>query len=143
MEPRPPQSVSPASEPRPESPEPWPESVSLTLRRRTQGRHIVFGAKLLGIGPDIDEREREHIARVLDVPCLILNDAAKTFRSARLYVNKASVVADVLRRLRPHRGLNDHLLAAGVIAGLFGAPLRWDPGGIEHKSRFRRFATAP
>ncbi|MBI4814825.1 MAG: hypothetical protein HY791_01125 [Deltaproteobacteria bacterium] len=132
----PPQPITP-----PPTPEAPPESLDPALRRRTQGRRLLLSAKVLGIGPDINEREP--IARVLGVPCLVLNDAAKDFGEARLYADKGRVVVGVLRHLRANRGLCDHLLAAGVTAGLWGNPLRWDPGGAEHSSSFRRSANPP
>jgi hypothetical protein len=108
--------------------------------RRTQGRHLRLAATLLGIAADLGSRAREAVAVALAVPVLMLRQAARDLDGARLYRDEGRIIATVLAQLRPARGLGDQLLAAGELASLWGAPRRWDPGGIEVPWPFRRSA---
>jgi len=110
----------------------WPrESPS---RWRTQGRWLQLGARLLGIDPVADNAEdephyREQIAETLGVPALRLRDGAQRYRLSRGYRERGRAVLKVLQQLPTPRSLAERLLAAGAIAGLWGRPSRWDPGG--------------
>lgn len=95
----------------------------------TQGRALVLDAQLLGIHPATSERSRERIASALDVPHLTLRDAARAFASAGGYRSRGAAVVSVLDRLAPRRSLVDDLAYCGAVAGLWGRPSRWDPGG--------------
>ena len=97
--------------------------------RRTQGRHLHQAARLLGIAPGVSLAALESMARTLAVPCLELRAAARDLTGDGGYCDDARVIMRVLRQLRPARGVVDQLLAAGELAGLWGAPSRWDPGG--------------
>lgn len=107
------------------SSESWPAGGSWG----TQGRALVLDAQLLGIHPATSERSRERIASALDVPHLTLRDAARDFASARGYRSRGAAVVSVLDRLAPRRSLVDDLSYCGAVAGLWGRPSRWDPGG--------------
>lgn len=100
-------------------------------RRTTQGRHLDLAADLLGVGAALDDVSREAIARTLTIPCLELRQAAAEFESVVEYRDQARVLVRVLALLHPVRGLIDQVLEAGRIAGLWGQPRRWDPGGRE------------
>jgi len=110
----------------------WPrESPS---RWRTQGRWLQLGARLLGIDPVANNAEdephyREQIAETLGVPALRLRDGAQRYRLSRGYRERGRAVLKVLQQLPTPRSLAERLLAAGAIAGLWGRPSRWDPGG--------------
>jgi hypothetical protein len=118
------------------------ESPEDPRRRRTQGRHLSLAAELLGIAPQFDPRMREAIAQALAVPVLVLLQAARDLDLCTLYRDEGRIIADVLVQLRPVRGLGDQLQAAGEIAGLWGPPRRWDPGGFEVPWPFRRYSAS-
>jgi hypothetical protein len=110
----------------------WPRESP--ARWRTQGRWLQLSARLLGIGPVVDDgegerRAREQIAETLGVPALRLRDGAQRFRQGRGYRERGRAVMALLARLPTPRSLGERLLAAGAIAGLWGRPSRWDPGG--------------
>jgi hypothetical protein len=101
---------------------------------RTQGRWLQLGARLLGIGPAADgtadeQRYREQMAGMLGVSALHVLEGARRFRSSRGYRERGRAVMALLARLPTPRSLGERLLAAGAIAGLWGRPSRWDPGG--------------
>lgn len=124
----------------------WPKEASERIpatdspRRRTQGRHLTLASEMLGLASVQSSRTRERIAWALAVPSLVLREAARDLEDTARYVEEGRIVARVLGQLRPVRGLGDQLLAAGEIAGLWGAPRRWDPGGFEIRRPFREFA---
>jgi hypothetical protein len=110
----------------------WPRESP--ARWRTQGRWLQLGARLLGIGPVADDvadeqRHREQMAETLGVPALHLLEGARRFRLSRGYRERGRAVVEVLQQLPVPRSLSERLLAAGAIAGLWGRPSRWDPGG--------------
>jgi hypothetical protein len=95
----------------------------------TQRRWLVTAARLIGIHVDTPDRDRERIAAALDIPHLTLRDAAHDFASAGGYRSRGAVVVSVLDRLALRRSLADDLSYCGAVAGLWGRPSRWDPGG--------------
>jgi hypothetical protein len=110
----------------------WPREKP--SRWRTQGRWLQLGAQLLGIGPVTDgtedeQRYREQMAGMLGVPALHVLEGARHFRNSRGYRERGRVVLALLARLPTLRSLGERILAAGAIAGLWGRPSRWDPGG--------------
>jgi hypothetical protein len=112
----------------------WPREVPSVSQPagdywNTQRRALVVGARLLGIHPDTSDRARERIAFALDVPHLTLRDAAQCFASTPGYRGRGAAVVSVLDQLAPRRSLSDRLLSCGAVAGLWGRPSRWDPGG--------------
>ncbi len=105
----------------------WPETGGLRGCRRTQGRRLELGADLLGLRATA--RTREQSASALRLPALVLHEAAATVRAQSSWRERASVVMQLLGRcLGPNRSAQ-WLLAAGEVAGLWGRPSRWDPGG--------------
>ena len=112
----------------------WPREVPSESRPaddywNTQRRSLVDAARLLGIDPDTSDRARERIASALDIPHLTLRDAAHDFASAGGYRSRGAAIVSVLDRLEPRRGIVDDLSYCGAVAGLWGRPSRWDPGG--------------
>ena len=110
---------------------PWSrESPTFDPRRwRTQQDRLAFCAALLGVGPDLSPDQRLHIARQLDVPTLDVLEASEDYATATGYRERGRAIRRVLLRLAPRPRLAADLLAAGHIAGLWGRPSRWDPGG--------------
>jgi hypothetical protein len=112
----------------------WPREVPSEVLPaddywNTQRRALVTAARLLGIHPETSDRAREQIAFALDVPHLALRDAARDFTSAGGYRSRGAAIVSVLDRLAPRRSLVDDLSYCGAVAGLWGRPSRWDPGG--------------
>lgn len=93
-------------------------------RRRTQGRHLQLAGHLLGLHPDLDSRTRERLATRLRVPTMTLRSAADSW-TQRWQAQGGAVVA-VLTALPGDGSLLDRVLAAGMVAGLWPRPQRWD-----------------
>lgn len=100
-------------------------SVDDVNRRRTQGRHLERSGDLLGVLPDIDSRIQERIATRLQVPTMRLRTAAHAW--TRRWQTQSDAVITVLTALPIDGSLLDRVLAAGMIAGLWPQPQRWDP----------------
>lgn len=100
---------------------------------RTQGRWVRLGARLLGIESpaDDDERQRhcEQMAGLLGVPTQRLLDASQRYQDSAGYRGRGAAVMGIVWQLPLLRTLSERILAAGAIAGLWGRPSRWDPGG--------------
>lgn len=88
----------------------------------TQGRHLRFAARLVGVAHDLADAVREAIAAALSVSALVLREHSV----ARGYRAIGEAVCDVLGRLRggPRRAWQ--LLVCGHLVGRWGAPWRWD-----------------
>lgn len=97
---------------------------------RTQGRLLSCLSLLLGVSPALHERIREAIATCLGVPLLSLHDACRRYVSVRSWRERARVLMDVVRRIGARRQLPELWSRAGHLAGLWGRPSRWDPGGV-------------
>lgn len=93
-------------------------------RRRTQGRHLQRAGYLLGLHDDIDSRIRERIATRLRVPTMTLRTGASDW-SPR-WQDQGGAVVSVLGALPLDGSLLDRVLAAGMVAGLWPRPQRWD-----------------
>jgi hypothetical protein len=106
----------------------WPERGGAHEHRRTQGRRLELGAALFGLVPETPERTREHIAMALSVPLLSLREAASAYATSASWTVRARCVVRLLDEVPPHRA-HIELLVAGHVAGLWGRPSRWDPGG--------------
>lgn len=104
----------------------WPGSDGTPADRRTQGRWLERGATLLGLDLGLGERTRERIASALDVPLLRLRDLpSASLWAGGSWTDRGRALEAVLEQVRePAR-----LLVAGHVAGLWGRPSRWDPGG--------------
>ena len=108
----------------------WPEAGA-PGSRRTQGRRLGLGALLFGLLSEA--RVRERIAAVLRMPSLTLHEAARRHSGLARWCDRAQLVLHLFGRCLAG-GLPDVLLAAGCIAGLWGRPSRWDPGGRRMRS---------
>jgi hypothetical protein len=97
---------------------------------RTQGRRLVQCARLVGIAPagDDEVRHREQMARRLGVPTLLLVEQAGQWREARGYRARGAAITALIAEMEVSRVVSDRLMDAGAFEGLWGRPLRWDPG---------------
>jgi hypothetical protein len=110
----------------------WPRSgAALDANvHRTQGRQLVLASLLLGVCPSLAEAVREALAACLGVPLLVLHEARRRYDASRSWRARAGAVMAVVRRLGPRRQLPELWSRAGHIAGLWGRPSRWGPGGV-------------
>jgi hypothetical protein len=95
-------------------------------RRRTQGRHLEWTGRLVGVHPDLDEDERLRIAARLGVPGMAVLGAARSW--SRSWTARGVAITAVLLAVPVDALLLDRLLQAGEVARLWARPRRWDPG---------------
>lgn len=109
----------------------WPRAGAAAHEsvQRTQGRHIALARVLLGMGTSVAAQVREAIATALSVPLLALCDASRAYEQARTWRARARALMDVLRIVGARREHPALWFRVGYIAGLWGQPSRWDPGG--------------
>jgi hypothetical protein len=117
----------------------WPiglRETDVVPCRRTQGRRVAMLAKILGLSPALETRQRERIAGALGIPLLQLRDASAHYADGRSWAIRSKAVVEVYRALGPQRSLVERLLRSGCEAGLWGRPSRWDPGGAALRQLF-------
>lgn len=105
----------------------WPRSGAVERgTRRTQGRRIERASSLLGLALATPARTRERLAAALAVPLLRLRESPREcWMAGASWTDRGRQLERVLLEVRePAR-----LLVAGQVAGLWGRPSRWDPGG--------------
>jgi hypothetical protein len=94
--------------------------------RRTQGRRLERCLTLLGLDLSLSEREQERITAALGVPLLTLRETPReSLRAGGSWTERGRAVVQALAAVKRRPGL----LVTGHIAGLWGWPSRWDPGG--------------
>jgi len=86
---------------------------------------LARGAAIVGVHPDLTVQEADAIAFRLEIPRLVLRQAADAYASVRGRAARGRVLVDVLDQLGDHC-LLDRLLAAGACAGCWGTVTRWD-----------------
>ncbi len=92
---------------------PWDDS----RRRRTQGRHLDFAARLVGVHPSVEDALRERIATRLDVPVMRLRE--ETQRWGTMWKTRGAAVVGVLEAIPVATSLGERILAAGAAGGLW------------------------
>jgi len=102
----------------------WPEAGGLEGCRRTQGRRLERGVTFFALPGTA--RIRELLASALRVPALVLHEASSAFAQAAGWRDKATLIVPLLERCLDAA---ERVLVAGHVAGLWGQPSRWDPGG--------------
>jgi hypothetical protein len=95
-------------------------------RWQTQRRHISTAALLLGLDASLGDVERDVRARELHLPALRLRDEAREWSTAGGYKSRGKVVASITGELTDARCVLDHILCAGMRAGLWGRAYRWE-----------------
>jgi len=112
---------------------PWGEAGASVRdapgRWATQLRWMRRCEDLLGLAPAMAPSTREQLAWQLGVPCLVLITASQSLAGSRGYRARGQIIVRVLQQLPVRPRLVDDLVAAGTVAGLWGRPSRWDPGG--------------
>ncbi len=124
---------------------PWPrESKKNSLHPlfSTQETHLNFASVLLGIAPEVDERQREATAQILAVPGQLLHDLALVVTERPGYRSCGEAVCKVLDALADKPLLFERLAEAGANADFWPSPDFWDPRrGLLAPSPFRRVGT--
>jgi hypothetical protein len=98
------------------------------MPRRTLTRRLEWCAAMLGLSGRVPERGRDTIADTLWVPRLAVREGAQAYGASRRLCDRAAAVLTAWTRvplIRRHAGV----FVAGYVAGLWGRPSRWDPGG--------------
>lgn len=103
----------------------WPLDGTAPADRRTQGRWLERGAALLGLELIPGDPAEELVAAALRAPLVTLREARSRYASAEGWTGRAEAILHALGAIERPAGL----LVAGHIAGLWGRPSRWDPGG--------------
>jgi hypothetical protein len=114
--------------------------VKLTDQRwwATQtSERLAQSAALLGVHPGLSVPDADAIAFRLELPRLVLRQAADDYARVRGRAARGRVLVGVLDQLGADACLLDRLLAAGVCAGCWGTVTRWDPAS--HGTRGRVF----
>jgi hypothetical protein len=104
---------------------PWPaQSIfgSLDSRFRTQQRHMDRAALILGIGSEINEKQREQIAHVLSIPGQVMYDSALLFENHRNYHIKGKAICNLLDEIDMTASVFERLAMAGFFAGIWPKP---------------------
>jgi hypothetical protein len=104
-------------------------TVKLTDRRwwATQApERLAHSAALLGVHPQLAVPDADAIAFRLEIPRLVLRQAADDYARARGRAARGQVLVGVLDQLRADACLLDRVLAAGACAGCWGTVTRWD-----------------
>ena len=87
---------------------------------------LTRGAALLGVHPGLAESDADAIAFRLEIPRLVLRQAADAYAQASGQAARGRVLIGVLDQLDADACLLDRILAAGVYAGCWGTVTRWD-----------------
>jgi hypothetical protein len=87
---------------------------------------LAQGAVLLGIHPELSVQDADAIALRLEIPRLVLKQAAREYKNARGRAARGHVVVGVLDDLGSDACVLDRVLRAGACAGCWGAVTRWD-----------------
>lgn len=86
---------------------------------------LAQGAAILGVHPELSVQAADAIAFRLEIPRLVLRQAAGEYERARGRAARGRVLVSVLDELGD-ACLLDRVLAAGACAGCWGTVTRWD-----------------
>jgi hypothetical protein len=86
---------------------------------------LAQSAAILGVHPELSVRTADAVAFRLEIPRLVLRQAADAYEHARGRAARGRVLVSVLSELGDTR-LLDRVLAAGACAGCWGTVTRWD-----------------
>lgn len=96
-------------------------------RHSTQRRRVDRAARLLGLSAEIDEQSADTVAQALDLPGLDHRQARAEYGCAGTLRERGTAIMSALARIPVSPTLERRLLCAGVIVGLWGPPVLWDP----------------
>lgn len=95
----------------------------------TQCRSLDFCRDLLGLGPEMEEHQRELIASVLRVDLISLREHAQELRDREGYVEIGVAIRRVLLGLRGGVRQALRFLFCGHVIGQWGRPIWWSGSG--------------
>lgn len=95
-------------------------------RHSTQRQKIRVAGRLLALSPEIDERLCERVAQTLSLPGLDHRHGRLAFARAATLRDRGRVILSTLERLPLAGALEQRLLGAGYLVGLWGLPSTWD-----------------
>ena len=104
------------------------QSESRRMQRRTVQRRLSVCAAMLGLWTALPEPVRDQIADALWLPRLAARASARAYSVTRRLRDRRALLLELLARV-PLARRRTGLLIAGRLAGLWGRPSRWDPGG--------------
>lgn len=104
------------------------ETESRRMQRRTVQRRLGVCAAMLGLWPGLSEPVRDRIADALWLPRLAARESARVYSTTRRLCDRSALVLSLWARVPLARRCSG-VLVAGQLAGLWGRPSRWDPGG--------------
>jgi hypothetical protein len=87
---------------------------------------LARGAALLGVHPDLPVQQADAVAFRLEIPRLVLRQAADEYEHARGRAARGHVLVGVLAELGSDACLLNRVLGAGACAGCWGTVTRWD-----------------
>ena len=87
---------------------------------------LAQSAALLGVHPELPVADADAIAFRLEIPRLVLRQAADDYAHARGRAARGRVLVGVLEQLGADACLLDRILAAGACAGCWGTVTRWE-----------------
>jgi hypothetical protein len=87
---------------------------------------LAQSAALLGVHPALPVPVADAIAFRLEIPRLVLRQAADEYARARGRADRGQVLVGVLAQLGADACLLDRVLAAGACAGCWGTVTRWE-----------------
>lgn len=94
-------------------------------RYGTQLRWVQRGGRLLGLSPEVTSRTAERIGEQLGLMGLNHRRCRTRFAQARGLRERGGVILQVLACIECDQALCSRMLAAGFLAGLWGAPRIW------------------
>lgn len=83
---------------------------------------------VFGLAAELDEVVVQRIAMCLGIAYLVLSDLRRAYKAASTYRGKGAAIVSALELIPVDRTLSHRQLMAGFLGGLWGRPLRWDPG---------------
>jgi hypothetical protein len=100
-------------------------------------------ATLLGVHPALSVPQADAIAFRLEIPRLVLRQAADEYARARGRADRGRVLVGVLDQLGANPCLLDRVLAACACAGCWGTVTRWDVASWGARGRVFAGRVAP
>ena len=100
---------------------------SLTPRRTTQNRHLGRIARMFGIGPNGEARQREEVSQILMVPGQLLHDCSAALSDAFTLKVKGRIISRILNQIPMVATLFERLAEIGAGSGLWPPPLFCSP----------------
>lgn len=108
----------------------WPAESLLgncEARYQTQTRHINRTLSLLGLDPQLDDKQREAIGYLLDIPGQSLHDRIKSLTGRNSYRLKGLAICDILDQITPGASILERIAEVGAIVDLWPTPFSWYP----------------